>query len=185
MNNGHATPHHNQRILNRNQNAMNGGVSSKRFPIENEMKRIYYSNNLSIWAFRAGCRRSFFFLFNPLKEVCAVEKRSHYTSTPERASEAHRKKRREMATKKIGKQEEMKWWRREETQIWTAKETKKFGSNASEERRLLWIVAVELIVMCDHCDAAHIWRSTIHFFERKVDSNRRGKKNWKKRRSGQ
>lgn len=101
MNNGHATPHHTFR--NRNQNAMNGGVSSERFPIENEMKRIYYSNNLSIWAF-LRLPPFGFLLCNPLKEVWAVEKKSHYRLTPECASEANRKKRREINKKSKSEQ---------------------------------------------------------------------------------
>lgn len=102
MNNGHATPHHTtSHILNQNQNAMNGGVSSKRFPIENEMKRIYYSNNLSIWAFLWLPPPFVFLLRNPLKEVWAVAKKSHYRLTPEsvqaKRTERRKEKRREMA----------------------------------------------------------------------------------------
>lgn len=47
---------------------MNGGESSKPFPIENGMKRIYHSNNLSIKVF---VKSFVFVLFNPLlEEVC-------------------------------------------------------------------------------------------------------------------
>lgn len=170
---GHTTLHHTTNVDSKSKCYKCGGVlkvmPNRKWNEKNLLQQQFIHLSFSL---AAAVR---FSSHQSIKRSFCCGKKNHYRLTPERASKAYGMWKRESRWQEIEKWED-EGMKKRNTNLNGKRNAKSFGSTAWMEWRLLWIVAVELIVICDHCDAAHIWRSTIHFFGRKVVNHRQGKK---------